>query len=51
MIVGTIAAALLFVVESAAQAILVLQMSMMAFASMFVLAPESLARRGGGCAR
>lgn len=43
MIVGTIATALLLVVQTAVQAILVLQLSMMALASMFVLAPGELA--------
>jgi phosphatidate cytidylyltransferase len=43
MVVGMIAAALLLVVDSAAQALLVLQLSMIAFASMFVLAPGDLA--------
>ncbi len=43
MIVGTIAAALLLAVDSAAHAMLVVQGSMMVFASMFVLVPGELA--------
>ena len=42
MVVGTIATALLLVVETAVQAILVMQLSMIAFASLFVLAPGDL---------
>ena len=43
MVVGTIGSALLMFVETSVQAMLVVQLSMMAFASMFVLAPGELA--------